>query len=121
MRDYQTIGKAVMDYTETERDIACLEQQLSDVGKALIELGTALRETPMAVTVGTSVQIPKTGWTGAIPQELASIPFSTLDVENLRNLSTALAKATEERERQLPKLARMGLQNLAYQRDEVVV
>ncbi len=110
MQDYSTIGKAVMDYTDTERDIACLEQQLGDVGKSLIELGTALRDTPTAVTVGTSVQIPKTGWTVAIPKEFASIPFTALDVENLRNLTTALAKATEERERQLPKLERMGLQ-----------
>ena len=28
MSDYATIGKAVMDYTKTERGIACLEQQM---------------------------------------------------------------------------------------------
>ena len=29
-----------MDYNKTERDIACLEQQMGDIGKFLIELGT---------------------------------------------------------------------------------
>ena len=117
MSDYSTIGKVVMDYTNTERDIACLEQQMGDIGKLLIELGTALRDTPARVTVGASIQIPRTGWTVAVEPEPTSIPLMALDVEKLRGLAAALAKVLDERERLIPKLDRMGLQNLAYQRD----
>ena len=116
MSDYSTIGKAVMGYTDTERDIACLEQQLGDIGKMLIELGTVLRDSPTKVAVGTSIQIPRTGWTIVVEPEAASIPFTALDVENLRKITTALANAIQERERLIPNLERMGLQNLAYQR-----
>ena len=49
--------------------------------------------------------------------EPTSIPLTALDVEKLRGIAAALDKVLDERERLIPKLDRMGLQNLAYQRD----
>ena len=117
MTDYSTIGKAVMDYNETERAIACLEQQMADIGKLLIELGAALRDTPTRVTVGASIQIPRTGWAVDPDPTTASIPLTALDVEKLRGITDSLTKEIAERERLIPNLERMGLQNLGYQRD----
>lgn len=114
MSDHSTIGKAVMDYMETERNIACLEKQLSDIGKALIDLGTALRETPDHVAVQEVIHVPYTGWTPDDNPAPISIPLATLDVNDLGSITAALADAMKERDRLLPQLRRMGLQDLAY-------
>ncbi len=103
-----------MDYMETERNIACLEKQLSDIGKALIDLGTALRETPNHVAVQEVIHVPYIGWTVEYKPAPVSIPLATLDVNNLRSITVALADAMKERDRLLPQLRRMGLQDLAY-------
>ena len=39
MTDYSTIGKTVMDYNETERAIACLEQQMGDMASGSLSWG----------------------------------------------------------------------------------
>ena len=119
MSDYSTIGKTVMDYKETETNIACLEKQLSDIGKALVDLGTAWRESPSQVTIQEAILIPRTGFTVAIHPEPVSIPLTVLDVNNLRDIALALAEATKERDRLLAQLQRMGLQGLEYRWDNV--
>ena len=76
-----------------------------------------MRDTPTRVTIGASIQIPRTGW-AVEPDPTTSIPLTALDVEKLRGITDALTEVLAERERLIPNLERMGLQNLAYQRDE---
>ena len=66
--------------------------------------------------MGESIQIPRTGY-AVEPDPTTSIPLTALDVEKLRGITDALTQAIAERKRLIPKLERMGLQNLTYQRD----
>lgn len=109
-----------MDYTETERSLACFEKQLGDLGKDLIALGTVLRDAPDQVGVGSALSIPDDRWSVAIPASRHEISPDTFNLDRLYALLQGLAETTKERDRLRGQLQRMGLQNLAYQRESGV-
>ena len=50
LTDHGTIGKTVVEYSDSGRHIACLKKQLSDIGEQLSLLGQTLQDNPVSAS-----------------------------------------------------------------------
>ncbi len=110
MSDNDTIGKAVVEYTDNRKHLACVLKDLADMGKALSKLSEALQSGPERVAVRNGQIIVTIHNPIVFAQHDETIP--TLDVARLEAQLQDLQRTTRERGSLEKTLRDLGLGDL---------
>ena len=118
-KDDAKLGKMVRQYKENETHIACLSNELRDMGLSIAYLARGLVKYPAEIEVtdsefripGEPKQVPRLPKLSSQPQ-IETVYHETLSVETIRGLLNDLKDSLDEREHLKRCLSAAGLDSI---------